>query len=47
VKPASRARAELIFDLGLGDIFNARIAGNIARFETEAVKATTAPEDAE
>ncbi len=27
----SRAPAELIFDLGLGDIFNARIAGNIAR----------------
>ena len=31
MKPASRAPAELIFDLGLGDIFNARIAGNIAR----------------
>jgi len=27
----SRAPAELIFDLGLGDIFNVRIAGNIAR----------------
>jgi len=27
----SRSPAELIFDLGLGDIFSARIAGNIAR----------------
>lgn len=27
----SRGPAELIFDLGLGDIFNVRIAGNIAR----------------
>lgn len=27
----SRAPAELIFDLGLGDIFSVRIAGNIAR----------------
>ncbi len=27
----SRTPAELIFDLGLGDIFSARIAGNIAR----------------
>jgi len=27
----SRAPAELVFDLGLGDIFSARIAGNIAR----------------
>jgi len=26
----SRAPAELIFDAGLGDLFNARIAGNIA-----------------
>ena len=26
----SRAPAEVIMDLGLGDIFNARVAGNIA-----------------
>src|SRR5476651_1637945 len=26
----SRAPAEIIFDAGLGDLFNARIAGNIA-----------------
>ena len=27
----SRAPAEIVFDLGLGDIFSARVAGNIAR----------------
>lgn len=27
----SRAPAEIVFDLGIGDIFNARIAGNVAR----------------